>query len=131
MIVSSPSSKRNRKRMGKYYGTGERIHIIANILNYCLAYRERTFVIENTGLDLEQVNYCLGYLFRKGFMQIGVSPQGILIYKTREKGRSLLEWYYNMMQEYLQYRKNMVNEIRENYVGSFEQEPNIPKLPAQ
>jgi hypothetical protein len=38
--------------------------------------------------------------------------------------------YYNIMQECLQYHKNMVKEIRENYVSSFEQEPNILKLPA-
>ena len=121
----SSSSKRNRKRMSKCNETGERIQVIANILNYCLLYRERTSVIENIGIDPEQVNYCLGYLFRRGFIQIGV-----LIYKTREKGRSLLEMYYNIMQECLQYHKNMVKEIRENYVSSFEQEPNILKLPA-
>mgnify|MGYP003576891944 FL=1 len=116
--------------MSKCNETGERIQVIANILNYCLLYRERTSVIENIGVDPEQVDYCLGYLFRRGFIQIGVSSQGILIYKTREKGRSLLEMYYNIMQECLQYHKNMVKEIRENYVSSFEQEPNILKLPA-
>jgi hypothetical protein len=113
--------------MSKCNGTGERIQVIANILNYCLLYRERTSVIENIGVDPEQVNYYLGYLFRRGFIQIGVSSQVILIYKTR---RSLLEMYYNIMQECLQYHKNMVKEIRENYVSSFEQEPNILKLPA-
>lgn len=126
----SSSSKRNKKRMSKCNETGERIQVIANILNYCLLYRERTSVIENIGVDPEQVDYCLGYLFRRGFIQIGVSSQGILIYKTREKGRSLLEMYYTIMQECLQYHKNMVKEIRENYVSSFEQEPNILKLPA-
>ena len=95
----SSSSKRNKKRMSKCNETGERIQVIANILNYCLLYRERTSVIENIGVDPEQVNYCLGYLFRRGFIQIGVSSQGILIYKTREKGRSLLEMYYNIMQD--------------------------------
>jgi hypothetical protein len=123
----SSSSKRNRKRGSKCTETVERIQVIVNILNYRLLYRERTSVIENIGVDPEQVNYYLGYLFRRGFIQIGVSSQVILIYKTR---RSLLEMYYNIMQECLQYHKNMVKEIRENYVSSFEQEPNILKLPA-
>jgi predicted transcriptional regulator len=129
MMLSS-SSKRNRKGMGKCNGTGERIQVIANILNYCLVYRERTYVIENTGLEPERVNYYLGYLFRRGFIQIGVSSQGVLIYKTRDKGRTLLEMYYNMIQECLEYHKNIVKEIRENYVSVFEQEPNVRKLPA-
>jgi predicted transcriptional regulator len=116
--------------MGKSNGTGERIQVIANILNYCLVYRERTYVIENTGLEPEQVNYYLGYLFQRGFIQIGVSSQGVLIYKTRDKGRTLLEMYYNMIQECLEYYKNIVKEIRENYVSVFEREPNILKLPA-
>jgi predicted transcriptional regulator len=127
MMLSS-SSKRNRKRMCRYYGIGEGIQIIARILNYCLEYRERTSVIEDTGLDQDQVNYCLGYLFRRGYIRIGISPQGNLFYKTREKGKSLLDFYYHMMQEYLQYHKNMIDEIKENYVSTFEQEPNILKL---
>jgi hypothetical protein len=123
------SSKQNRKGMGKSYGTGKRIQIIANILNYCTVYRERTSVIDKISLSSEQVDYCLGYLFRRGFIQIGVSLQGSLIYKTREEGRSLLEFYYNMIQECLEYHKIMVGEIREDYVSSFEQETNFLKLP--
>lgn len=60
----SSSSKRNKKRRSKCNETGERIQVIANILNYCLLYRERASVIENIGVDPEQVDYCLGYLFR-------------------------------------------------------------------
>jgi hypothetical protein len=48
--------------MSKYNETGERIQVIANILNYCLLYRERTSVIENIGVDPEQVNYCLVFI---------------------------------------------------------------------
>ena len=41
--------------MSKCNETGERIQVIANILNYCLLYRERTSVVENIGVDPEQV----------------------------------------------------------------------------
>lgn len=111
--------------MDSSYGTGERIQIYAKILNYCTVYRERTSVIDKTGIDSEQVNHCLGFLFRSGFIQIGVSLQGNLIYKTREKGRSLLEFYYNMIQECLEFRKFMTGQIREDYVDNVEQEINL------
>jgi predicted transcriptional regulator len=128
MMLSS-SSERDKKRTSKNTGIGERIQIIANLLNYCMLYREKTSMVDKMGLDPDQVNYWLGYLFRGGFIQIGVSLKGNLIYKTREKGRGLLEFYYSMVQEYLEYHKIMVGEIREDYVSSFEQGTNLLKLP--
>ena len=128
MMLSS-SSERDKKRTSKNTGIGQRIQIIANLLIYCMFYREKTSMVDKIGLDPDQVNYCLGYLFRGGFIQIGVSLKGNLIYKTREKGRGLLEFYYSMVQEYLEYHKMMVGEIREDYVSSFEQGTNLLKLP--
>ena len=63
MMLSS-SSERDKKRTSKNTGIGERIQIIANLLNYCMLYREKTFIVDKMGLDPDQVNYCLGYLFR-------------------------------------------------------------------
>ena len=56
--------------MSKCNDTGERIQVIANILNYCLLYRERTSVIENIGVDPEQVNYCLGIYFEEDLYKL-------------------------------------------------------------
>lgn len=127
-MMTSSSSKRNGKRTDKIYGTGERIQTYAKILDFCKVYREGASVIDKINLNSVQVNHCLGFLFRTGFIQIGVSLQGNLIYKTREKGRSLLEFYYNMIQECLEFHRFMTGQIREDYVSSVEHETNL-KLP--
>ena len=119
-MVTSPSSergKKNKKESIESSSTRERMQIIADILDQCTVYRAKNYIMENAHLNLEQVNSCLSNLLYRGFVQVGVSSShGSLIYKTTEKGRGLLEYYYHMMQEFLQYSRLMMGQIREDYV---------------
>jgi predicted transcriptional regulator len=127
MMISSPSSERGKKNKKESIesSTRERMQIIADILNHCTVYRTKNYIMENAHLKLEQVNSCLCNLLHRGFIQVGVSSsQGSLIYKTTEKGRGLVEYYYYMMQEFLQYHKLMVQRIKEDYTDAMEYEEN-------
>jgi predicted transcriptional regulator len=127
MMVSSPSSERSKKKKESIESiessTRERMQIIADILNHCAVYRTKNYIMENAHLNLEQVNYCLCNLLYRGFVLVGVSSsQGSLIYKTTEKGRGLLEYYYHMMEEFLEYNNLMMGQIRQDYVEIEEEE---------
>jgi predicted transcriptional regulator len=125
MMVSSPSSERSKKKKESIESsTRERMQIIADILNHCTVYRTKNYIMENAHLNLEQVNSCLCNLLYRGFVLVGVSSssQGSLIYKTTEKGRGLLEYYYHMMEEFLEYNNLMMGQIRQDYVEIEEEE---------
>lgn len=123
-MVSSPSSERSKKKKESIESsTRERMQIIADILNHCTVYRTKNYIMENARLNLEQVNSCLCNLLYRGFVLVGVSSsQGSLIYKTTEKGRGLLEYYYHMMEEFLEYNNLMMGQIRQDYVEIEEEE---------
>ncbi|HEU4824477.1 MAG TPA: winged helix-turn-helix domain-containing protein [Nitrososphaeraceae archaeon] len=120
MIVSSTSSQ-NGRNIGD--STRERMQIIADILSQCTLYRKKSYIMEKANLNLEDTESCLRNLFCAGLVQIGISSQGCLIYKVTEKGRDILEYYYYMMQEFLEYHKLVVGQIREDYVDTVKRTP--------
>jgi predicted transcriptional regulator len=118
MIVSASSTSNQGKRsIGD--STRGRMQIIADILSQCTLYRKTSYIMEKANLNLEDTESCLCNLFCRGLIQIGVSSQGYLIYKVTEKGRDVLEYYYYMMQEFLEYHKLVAGQIREDYVDSY------------
>lgn len=121
MIMTSSSSEGDRKNLVNSNTRG-RMQMIADILNYLTVYRRKKYLMDKANLNLEQVNFCLGQLVKKEFVQVGLSSEGNLIYKITEKGRGLLEYYYYMMQEFLQYYQLAVQRIKEGYIGTKEYE---------
>ena len=106
------SPERNKKTRNSDSKRG-RLQIMTNIMQQCTIYRRKSQIMEKANLSLANVNCCLGNLLSKELIQIGISSDGNLIYRTTEKG-----------QEFLEYHHLIIGQIKDEYVNTFEQEEN-------
>jgi predicted transcriptional regulator len=117
------SPERNKKTRNSDSKRG-RLQIMTNIMQQCTIYRRKSQIMEKANLSLANVNCCLGNLLSKELIQIGISSDGNLIYRTTEKGQEFIEYYYYTMQEFLEYHHLIIGQIKDEYVNTFEQEEN-------
>ena len=83
---------RNENNRGK-------IEIMADVVDLCKSGIKKTHIMYKGNLSYEQINRYLQDLMKKGFIRQDVS-EGVVVYRTTEKGR-LFVHYYTLMTDIL------------------------------
>jgi predicted transcriptional regulator len=75
-----------------------RMDIIADILNQAKHGTKKTRIMYMCNLSFRQLKVYLGFLLKKGFLTLKISPdqEKIHIFRTTKKGLAFLEAYNNL-----------------------------------
>ena len=79
-----------------------KIEIMADVLNLSTVGIKKTHIMYKANLSYEQILYYLNELLAKGLLEQGVE-EGSPVYRTTERGREFLTYFYRMSDLIRQY----------------------------